>query len=74
MIFFICQKIFNLTKKDIISYRNKLQVPIVNKIKTGELKSNARRTAEEKKVLLKKKNIYCNQNWLFVYMNHQFLI
>ena len=65
MIFFICQKKFNLTKKDIISYRNKLQVPIVNKIKAGELKSNARRTAEEKKALLKKKNIYCNPNWPF---------
>ena len=65
MIFFICQKKFNLTKKDIILYRNRLQVPIVNKIKAGELKSNARRTAEEKKALLKKKNIYCNPNWPF---------
>jgi hypothetical protein len=30
-------------------------VPIVNKIKAGELTSGVRRTAEEKKALLKKK-------------------
>lgn len=65
MIFFICQKKFNLTKKDLISYRKRLQIPIVNKIKQGELKSGARRTAEEKKALLKRKNIYCNPNWPF---------
>ena len=65
MIFFICQKKFNLNKKDIIKYRKLLQVPIVNKIKAGELKSSVRRTAEEKKALLKKKNIYCNPNWPF---------
>ena len=65
LIFFICQKKFNLKKNDIISYRKRLYLPIVNKIKDGELKSGARRTAEEKKALLKKKNIYCNPNWPF---------
>ena len=65
MIFFICQKKFNLTKKDIIIYRKKLQVPFVNKIKAGELTSKTRRNAEDKKALLKKKNIYCNPNWPF---------
>ena len=65
MIFFICQKKFNLTKNDIIIYRKKLQVPFVNKIKAGELTNNSRRSAEDKKVLLKKKNIYCNPNWPF---------
>lgn len=65
MIFFICQKKFNLTKSDIIHYRKLLQVPIVNKIKAGELKSSVRRTAEEKKALLKRKNIHCNPNWPF---------
>ncbi len=65
MIFFICQKKFNLTKNDIIHYRKLLQVPIVNKIKAGELKSSVRRTAKEKKALLKRKNIHCNPNWPF---------
>ena len=65
LIFFICQKKFNLTKNDLKTYRRLLQVPIVNKIKDGELKSGVRRTAEEKKALLKKKNIYCNPNWPF---------
>jgi hypothetical protein len=65
MIFFICQKKFNLTKTDLIKYRKLLQIPIVNKITAGELKSNVRRTAEEKKALLKRKNIHCDPNWPF---------
>ena len=65
MIFFICQKKFNLTKEDLIKYRKLLQIPIVNKITAGELKSNVRRTAEEKKALLKRKNIHCDPNWPF---------
>ena len=65
MIFFICQKKFNLTKADLIKYRKLLQIPIVNKITAGELKSNVRRTAEEKKALLKRKNIHCDPNWPF---------
>ena len=42
-----------------------LEGPIINKINTSELQYNVRRTAEEKKKLLKKKNIYCNPNWPF---------
>ena len=33
-----------------------LEGPIINKINTSELQYNVRRTAEEKKKLLKKKN------------------
>ena len=62
LIFFICQKKFNITKKELVAYRRLLQIPILNKIKQGELKS-AQRSAEEKKALLKKKNIYYNPNW-----------
>ncbi len=65
MIFFICQKKFNLNKKDVIRYRKMLQVPIVNKIKAGELQSGIRRTTTQKKALLKRKNIHCNPNWPF---------
>ena len=42
-----------------------LEGPIINKINTSELKFNVRRTAEEKKALLKSKKIYCNPNWPF---------
>ena len=65
MIFFICQKKFNLNKKDIVKYRKLLQVPIVNRIKAGELESGVRRSAKEKKALLKRKQIHCNPNWPF---------
>ena len=65
LIFFICQKKFRLDKDDIITYRKMLEGPIINKINTSELQYNVRRTAEEKKKLLKKKNIYCNPNWPF---------
>ena len=65
LIFFICQKKFRLDKDDIIAYRKILQGPIINKINTSDLKSNVRRTAEEKKRLLKNKNINCNPNWPF---------
>ena len=65
LIFFICQKKFRLDKDDIIIYRKMLEGPIINKINKSELQFNVRRTAEEKKKLLKKKNIYCNPNWPF---------
>jgi hypothetical protein len=65
MIFFICQKKFRINKDDILLYRNLLQGPIINKISTSELRYNVRRTAEEKKALLKSKKIYCNPNWPF---------
>ena len=65
MIFFICQKKFRINKDDILLYRHLLQGPIINKISTSELRNNVRRTAEEKKALLKSKKIYCNPNWPF---------
>ena len=65
MIFFICQKKFNMTKDDLIEFTKRLEVPIVNKMKDGELKSGVRRTAEEINALLKRKNIYCDPNWPF---------
>jgi hypothetical protein len=65
LIFFICQKKFRLDKDDIIAYLKILQGPIINNINTSDLKSNVRRTAEEKKRLLKNKNINCNPNWPF---------
>ena len=65
MIFFICQKKFRINKDDILSYRKLLEGPIINKINTSDLKLGVRRTAEEKKALLKRKKIYCNPNWPF---------
>ena len=65
MIFFICQKKFRVNKDDILSYRKLLEGPIINKINTSDLKLGVRRTAEEKKALLKKRKINCNPNWPF---------
>ena len=65
MIFFICQKKFRINKDDIKIYLKLLEGPIINNINTSELKYNVRRTAEEKKALLKKKGIYCNPIWPF---------
>ena len=65
MIFFICQKKFRINKNDIIAYRKLLEGPIMNNINTSELKFNVRRTAEEKKALLKRKGINCNPVWPF---------
>ena len=45
-------------KNPLIDFSKRLEVPIVNKMKDGELKSGVRRTAEEKKALLKRKNIF----------------
>ena len=65
MIFFICQKKFRITKDDIKAFRKLLEGPVKNKLSTSELKFNVRRTAEEKKSLLKKHGIYCNPIWPF---------
>ena len=65
LVHFLYQKKFNYTQNDIINFRKKLEVPIINKIKTSELTSSVRRTAAEKKAMLKRKNINCDPNWPF---------
>ena len=65
MIYYLYEKNFDLTEKQIINLRNILSKPIRNKLKNGELLSTAKRTWDENRELLKKRNINCDPNWPF---------
>jgi hypothetical protein len=65
MIYFLQEKNFNFSEKNIIYYRKLLSEPIINSLKNGELTSTAKRTWEENRELLKKRNINCDPNWPF---------
>ena len=65
MIYYLYEKNFEFTEKQIINLRNILSKPIRNKLKNGELLSTAKRTWDENRELLKKRNINCDPNWPF---------
>ena len=65
MIYYLYEKNFDFTEKQIINLRNILSKPIRNKLKNGELVSTAKRTWDENRELLKKRNINCDPNWPF---------
>ena len=65
MIYFLHEKNYYLEEKNIINIRKLLSVPIVNSLKNGELTSTAKRTWDENRELLKKRNINCDPNWPF---------
>ena len=65
MVFFLQEKNFELEEKNIINIRKLLSVPIINSLKNGELTSTAKRTWEENRELLKKRNINCDPKWPF---------
>jgi hypothetical protein len=65
MIYFLYEKNYYLEEKNIINIRKLLSVPIVNSLKNGELTSTAKRTWDENRELLKKRNINCDPNWPF---------
>ena len=65
MIYFLEEKNFYLEEINIINIRKLLSVPITNSLKSGELTSTAKRTWDENKELLKKRNINCDPNWPF---------
>ena len=65
MIYYLYEKNFDFTEKQIINLRNILSKPIRNKLKNGELLSTAKRTWDENRELLKKRNINCDPNWPF---------
>jgi len=62
---FLQEKNFDIEEKNIINIRKLLSVPIINSLKNGELTSTAKRTWEENRELLKKRNINCDPNWPF---------
>ena len=65
MIYYLYEKNFDFAEKQIINLRNILSKPIRNKLKNGELLSTAKRTWDENRELLKKRNINCDPNWPF---------
>ena len=65
MIYYLYEKNFEFTEQQIINLRNILSKPIRNKLKNGELLSTAKRTWDENRELLKKRNINCDPNWPF---------
>ena len=65
MIYFLEEKNFYLEEINIINIRKLLSVPITNSLKNGELTSTAKRTWDENRELLKKRNINCDPNWPF---------
>ena len=65
MIYFLYEKNFDFNDQQIINLRNILSKPIRNKLHNGELLSTAKRTWDENRELLKKRNINCDPNWPF---------
>ena len=65
MIYFLQEKNFDFNENIIINFRKLLSEPIINSLKNGELMSTAKRTWDENRELLKKRNINCDPNWPF---------
>jgi hypothetical protein len=65
MIYFLHEKDFSFDSGNINYLRKILSKPIINKLQNGELLSTAKRTWDENRELLKKRNINCDPNWPF---------
>ena len=65
MIYYLHEKDFHFDEGNINYLRNLLSKPIINKLHNGELLSTAKRTWDENRELLKKRNINCDPNWPF---------
>ena len=65
MIHFLYEKDFLFDSGNINYLRKILSKPIINKLQNGELLSTAKRTWDENRELLKKRNINCDPNWPF---------
>ena len=65
MIYFLYEKDFSFDDGNIRYLRSILSKPIRNKLHNGELLSTAKRTWDENRELLKKRNINCDPNWPF---------
>ena len=65
MIHFLHEKDFSFDSGNMDYLRKILSKPIINKMQNGDLMSTAKRTWEENRELLKKRNINCDPNWPF---------
>ena len=62
LIYFLYEKNFEINENDIKIYREKIKIPVLNKLKE-EIRESYYKQCEERKKSLKKKKINCNPNW-----------
>lgn len=62
LIFFLCEKKFEVNDKDIKVYFEKLKLPVLTKLKE-EMKFSYKKQCLERQKSLKRKNINCNPIW-----------
>ena len=62
LIFFLTEKKFEISEKEIKLYTDKLKSPVLNKLKE-EMRASYKKQCIERRKSLKKKNINCNPIW-----------
>ena len=62
LIYFLYEKNFEINENDLKLYREKIKIPVLNKLKE-EVRESYYKQCEERKKNLKKKKINCNPNW-----------
>ena len=62
LIYFLYEKNFEINENDLNNYREKIKIPVFNKLKE-EIRESFYRQCEERKKTLKKKKIHCNPCW-----------
>ena len=62
LIYFLYEKNFEISENDLKNYREKIKIPVFNKLKE-EIRESFYRQCEERKKTLKKKKIHCNPCW-----------
>ena len=62
LIYFLYEKNFEINESDLKNYREKIKIPVFNKLKE-EIRESFYRQCEERKKTLKKKKIHCNPCW-----------
>ena len=62
LIYFLYEKNFEISENDINNYREKIKIPVLNKLKE-EIRESFYKLCEDRKKSLKMKKIHCNPNW-----------
>jgi hypothetical protein len=62
LIYFLYEKVYEINEIDIKIYKEKLKIPVLNKLKE-EIRESFYKQCEQRKKSLKMKKINCNPNW-----------
>ena len=62
LIHFLYERNFDINEKDIKNYREKIKIPVLNKLKE-EIRESFYKLCEDRKRNLKEKKVHCNPNW-----------